>query len=260
MTWTRYSCVLLLGSFFLPGQESFQARDGTLQNGTTQQAQDVRERIRVRSDLVVLSVTVRDGKGNLVAGLRPQDFHVFDDAIEQKIIVFAAEGLPLSLVILVDNDMKWKEGTEMTKSLGAIAGGMSVADEAMVCRYDMLFYPGDKFTSVSGNLMDALKATQSAASPSPQYIPQPLNTDPVSTSRLFSQGAGRVSDSGFTLVRFHCCIVFLLVRGLSVVVHSVGIVFQADCGCGWECETSFVLHLVQQRSAVQAATNTCCQG
>jgi VWFA-related protein len=182
MSWSKPSCVLLFASLWLPGQESFRPPDGTVRNGTTSQSKDAQQRIRVRTDLVVLSVTVRDGGGNLVTGLGPEDFHVFDDSIEQKIVVFDAEGLPLSLVILVDNDMQWKEGLEMTKSLGALAGGLSVADEAMVCRYDMLFYPGDKFTSVSGDLIEALKAAHSAAIPSPHYIPQPLVTDKVSTS------------------------------------------------------------------------------
>ena len=44
----------------------------------------------------------------------------------------------------------------------------------------MLFYPGDEFTSDSMKLMAALKTAQSAAQPSPPYIPQPLVTDPVS--------------------------------------------------------------------------------
>jgi VWFA-related protein len=162
--------------------------DATLQNtqnqakGTQQHSPDFREKIRVRSDLVLLSVTVRDGNGNLVAGLKQGDFHVLDDKVEQRITAFTDEGLPISLVILVDSDTKWKDGTPMAKSLGAIAGGLSVADEAMVCQYDMLFYPGEKFASVSSNLIDELKATQAAVAPSPPYIPDPLITDAASTS------------------------------------------------------------------------------
>jgi Ca-activated chloride channel homolog len=150
--------------------------------GAQQQVPDFQEKIRVRSDLVLLSVTVRDGNGNLVSGLKPGDFHVFDNEVEQKIAAFSDEGLPISLVILVDSDTKWKDGTAMAKSLGAIAGGLSVADEAMVCHYDMLFYPGEKFTSVSSNLIDELKATQAAVAPSPPYIPDPLVIDAASTS------------------------------------------------------------------------------
>jgi Ca-activated chloride channel homolog len=162
--------------------------DATLQNtqskgtGAQQQVPDFQEKIRVRSDLVLLSVTVRDGNGNLVSGLKQGDFHLFDNEVEQKIAAFTDEGLPISLVILVDSDTKWKDGTPMAKSLGAIAGGLSVADEAMVCHYDMLFYPGEKFASVSSNLIDELKATQAAVAPSLPYIPDPLVTDAASTS------------------------------------------------------------------------------
>jgi Ca-activated chloride channel homolog len=154
----------------------------TQSKGAQQQGPDFRERIRVRSDLVLLSVTVRDGKGNLVSGLKQGDFHVFDNEVEQRITAFTDEGLPISLIILVDSDTKWKDGTPMAKSLRAIAGGLSVADEAMVCRYDMLFYPGEKFTSGSDNLIDELKAAQAAVTPSPPYIPDPPITDAASTS------------------------------------------------------------------------------
>src|SRR6266403_1789124 len=161
--------------------------DASLQNkqsngeGAQQQAPDFREKIRVRSDLVLLSVTVRDGNGNLVSGLKQGDFRVFDDEVEQRITAFIDEGLSISLIILVDSDTKWKDGTPMAKSLGAIAGGLSVADEAMVCRYDMHFYPGEKFTSVSDNLIDELKTTQAAVAPPPPYIPEPLITDSAAT-------------------------------------------------------------------------------
>jgi hypothetical protein len=71
----------------------------------------------------------------------------------------------------------------MTRSLGAIAGGLSVADEAMVCRYNMLFYPGEKLLSVSDKLLDELKATQASVAPSRPYVPEPVITDaPPSTT------------------------------------------------------------------------------
>jgi Ca-activated chloride channel homolog len=144
-------------------------------------AQDVRNKIRVESNLVVLSVTVKDPGGHLVSGLQQSDFQIFDDAVEQRIAAFTDQGLPLSLVILIDDDMKWKEGTAMTRSLRAIAGSLSNTDEAMVCRYDMLFYPGDEFTNVEGSLIAELKSAGTAAQPEPPYIPQPLVTDRSTT-------------------------------------------------------------------------------
>jgi VWFA-related protein len=145
-------------------------------------AQAARDKIRVQTNLVVLSVTVKDSRGNLVSGLAQQDFHIFEDSVEQQPTLFSSEGLPLSLIILVDSDMKWKQGSAMTKSLRAVAGGLSDTDEAMVCRYDMLFYPGDAFTNAAGTLMAALKSAAAAAEPSPEYIPQPVKPTSNSTS------------------------------------------------------------------------------
>lgn len=54
---------------------------------------EAQHKISIRSDLVVLPVTVKDGNGNLVAGLQPRDFRVFDDGIEQIIDVFSLGSL-----------------------------------------------------------------------------------------------------------------------------------------------------------------------
>jgi len=146
------------------------------------QTRELRQKIGVESNLVVLSVTVKDDRDRLVSGLLKDDFHVFDDEVEQSILSFTDESLPLSLLILVDDDLKWKEGTQMARSVRSIIGDIADQDEVMVCRFDMLFYPGDEFTSDSMKLMAALKSAQSAAQPSPPYIPQPLVTDPVTTT------------------------------------------------------------------------------
>src|SRR5215472_17851642 len=132
----------------------------------SKQTRELRQKIRVESNIVVLTVTVKDGNGRLVNGLVKEDFHVFDDDVEQNILSFTDESLPLSLLILVDDDLKSKEGTQMAKSLRSIIGDIADQDEAMVCRFDMLFYPGDEFASDPLKLIAALKSVQSAAQPS----------------------------------------------------------------------------------------------
>src|SRR5215469_18512444 len=148
----------------------------------SKQTRELRQKIRVESNIVVLTVTVKDDRDKLVSGLLKEDFHVFDDGVEQNILSFTDESLPLSLLILVDDDLKWKEGTQMVRSVPSIIGDIADQDEAMVCRFDTLFYPGDEFTSDSIKLIAALESAQSAARPSPPSIPQPLITDPVSTT------------------------------------------------------------------------------
>jgi len=55
--------------------------------------------ISVRSNLVELGVTVRDGKGRLISGLNASDFELFDDGRLEKITVFSEEraGEPASI-------------------------------------------------------------------------------------------------------------------------------------------------------------------
>lgn len=67
---------------------------------------DIRARISIASDLVILPVIVKDASGNLVPGLQKSDFRVADDGVEQSITFFTAESFPLSLVILVDDDLR----------------------------------------------------------------------------------------------------------------------------------------------------------
>jgi Ca-activated chloride channel homolog len=127
---------------------------------------EARHKIRINSDLVVLPVTVKDASGNLVAGLGPSDFRVFDDNTEQNIDVFTAEASPLSLVVLVDDDLKPRDAGKMAPSLRAIAAGLSLADEAIVCRFDLEFYPGENFSSDGDRLLAELKKAQKASEPS----------------------------------------------------------------------------------------------
>jgi len=172
MTWKKSIAAFWVMNFFCCAGLSQESK----------QTRELRQKIRVESNIVVLTVTVKDSGGRLVSGLVKEDFRVFDDNIEQNILSFTDESLPLSLLVLVDDDLKWKEGTQMARSVRSIIGDIADQDEALVCRFDMLFYPGDDFTSDSLKLIAALKSAQSAAQPAHPYVPQPLITDPVSTT------------------------------------------------------------------------------
>ena len=138
---------------------------------------EAQHKISINSDLVVLPVTVKDRNGNLVAGLEQSDFSVFDDELEQTVDVFTSEASPLSLVLLIDDDLKAKDAEQMAPSLRAIAAGVSLADEAMVCRFDLLFYAGDAFTSDGDQLLSDLRKAQKASEPS-RAGPVPFVTPP----------------------------------------------------------------------------------
>jgi Ca-activated chloride channel homolog len=53
-------------------------------------------------DLVVVQATVKDREGRLVPGLGIEDFRIFEDGIEQRVLQFTGERVPVSLGIAVD--------------------------------------------------------------------------------------------------------------------------------------------------------------
>src|SRR5262249_13329142 len=71
-----------------------------------------------------------------------------------------AEATPLSIIILLDNDLKQKDGEQVSKSIDAIVAGLSPTDEAFICRFDQQFHPGKGFTTDQDKLLVELKRTR----------------------------------------------------------------------------------------------------
>jgi Ca-activated chloride channel family protein len=73
-------------------------------------------------DLVSLNATVTDASGHAVAGLRAQDFVVYEDGERQEVSQFEAERVPVSLGLVVDTS-------------GSMAGEKMSAAQAAVSRF-----------------------------------------------------------------------------------------------------------------------------
>lgn len=76
---------------------------------------------RSGASLVALNVTVTDGK-EFVQGLRPDDFAVFEDGVQQDVQFFEAANVPLDLVLLLDTSasMRSKMAVVQEAALGFI--------------------------------------------------------------------------------------------------------------------------------------------
>jgi Ca-activated chloride channel homolog len=61
-----------------------------------------RQLIRMDVDLALLNVTVTDPYNRLVTGLEPDNFRVFEDNIEQEVVTFSAEDVPISIGVIFD--------------------------------------------------------------------------------------------------------------------------------------------------------------
>ncbi len=80
--------------------------------------------IVIRTENVIVPVTVKDNRGQLVGDLQKEDFRVFVDGVEQKILGFSSNAVPLSAVVLIDNDLEQKQASGRTAAQsGGYIGG-----------------------------------------------------------------------------------------------------------------------------------------
>ena len=148
------------------------------QESPEKQTSDPRARIRTTVELVVVPVTVKDPKGNLVADLGKNDFRVLEDGVEQQVSVFATDAVPLSAVVLLDDDLKPKAADQLHKSLLAIAGAFSESDEVGLAKFASFFTPVMDFTRDNDQLMAQLKRIISGE----DSLPDPESNAPHPTA------------------------------------------------------------------------------
>jgi VWFA-related protein len=144
-----------------------------------QQSPDPRARIRSTVELVVVPVTVKDARGNLVDDIRKEEFRIFEDDVEQRISSFSNEAFPLSALVLLDDDLKPKAAEQLRKSLIAMAGAFSESDEVALARFGSFFTPIMDFTADNDRLATKLKSVASGD----ESESDPISTAPQSLTR-----------------------------------------------------------------------------
>jgi VWFA-related protein len=126
---------------------------------------------------VIVPVTVKSSNGELVADLTKDDFRLFSDGVEQKIAGFSSDAVPLSTVVLIDNDLPDRAVAQVQKSLEAIAGGFGPRDEVALVTYDQ--YPNvvSDFSTNNDQLFTQLKRLELGSHPT-AIISDPTTAGP----------------------------------------------------------------------------------
>src|ERR1700747_3136043 len=60
------------------------------------------EAVHLDVELALVTVTVTDPYNRLVTGLEPENFRVFEDNVEQEIVSFSSEDVPISIGVILD--------------------------------------------------------------------------------------------------------------------------------------------------------------
>jgi Ca-activated chloride channel homolog len=58
--------------------------------------------VHMNVELALINVTVTDPYNRLVAGLDPENFRVFEDNVEQELVTFSSEDVPISIGVIFD--------------------------------------------------------------------------------------------------------------------------------------------------------------
>ena len=72
------------------------------QSGSTEEVRPSGKAIRAEVTLALVNVTATDPYGRLVTGLEKENFHVFEDGVEQEIVSFSSEDVPVSIGLIFD--------------------------------------------------------------------------------------------------------------------------------------------------------------
>ena len=93
--------------------------------------------IRISVDRVNVGVIVTDSRGQFVGGLKPEDFHLFDDGTEQPITDFLSIDEPAQVLVLVESGPAvYLIESGHLQAVHALLDGLAPADRVAIARYD----------------------------------------------------------------------------------------------------------------------------
>jgi VWFA-related protein len=170
-----------------PSAQTPQPQTGQSQN--SKQGAETRSAIKIRTNLVIIPVTVKNRDGQLIGDLQRDEFRVFCDNVEQQIVFFTSDPYPLSAVVLIDDDLSIKSADQVQKSLTAISGGFGPNDEAAVVTYDQFPNTVSEFSFNNDLLFTQLKRLDLHSHYPGSPVGGPLTTGATSNGRSLETGA-----------------------------------------------------------------------
>ena len=195
----------------------------TSTSGTGESPQAPVTTFRAYADLVLIPVTVTDRANRFVLGLQKDDFHLFEDGVEQNLADFSGEDAPLSVGLLFDESgsMDYKLPT----SRGAaqqLLSALNKEDEAFLVEFGDLAKVSVGFTGNMDQIQRALTNAQ------PGGLTAML--DAIDTGLLEMKKAKNsrkaivmVSDGGDNHSHYTAAQIESLVREADVQIYAMGV-------------------------------------
>jgi len=148
-------------------------------------AEDIGQRLVTYTTYVEVPVTVKDQKGNPVAGLTWRDFKVYENDKWEPLKIFSVDPAPLSMAFVIDQSVTMDVMEKVNNSLGAIQGAMSPYDEVAVFTYNNGSREWTGFTGAQGNRVPAVLALAKASG---REEAVPINSGPFAGCAISKNG------------------------------------------------------------------------
>jgi Ca-activated chloride channel family protein len=127
----------------LPHVALFLALGGAFGSASPRQQVEPPLVLSVRTDLVTLPVTVVDRHGKSIAGLRKEDFTVYDNGKQQPIQFFTNEDLPATVGLVIDSSGSMRgRRHEVTAAAAAFADMSHPLDEFFTVNFNEAVWLG----------------------------------------------------------------------------------------------------------------------
>ncbi len=141
--------------------------------------------IRLNVNFVEVPVTVKDSKGNLVAGLTYRDFRVYENNVREPLRLFTVDPFPLSIAFVIDQSVTSDVMSKVNDSLDAIQDALTPYDEAAVFTYSNGSQERTGFTGAHSARLPAVLALTKATG-SEEMIP--YNSGPMAGCNVHVNG------------------------------------------------------------------------
>jgi len=214
--------LLLLFSISTPAQVAAGAKSGQPAI-TPQPEQSTGLTLRVDTTLVQIPVAVTDSLNRFVLGLQKEDFHLFEDGVEQNVAHFSGEDAPLSVGLAFDESgsMDYKLRTSQA-AVAQFLKSMNADDEAFLVEFSDNAKVSVGFTTNRAEIPDALRKAQPAGLTA-MLDAINLALREMKKARNSRKAIVIVSDGGDNHSKYTAAEIESLVREADVQIYAMGV-------------------------------------
>jgi len=180
-------------------------------------------RFNAGATLVLIPASVTDPLNRFVLGLRKQDFHIFEDGVEQTIAHFSGEDAPLSLGLVFDSSGSMDDKLRISRlAAQQFLKTMNAQDEAFLIDFSSSAKVEVEFTTHVEELQGKLAAMQ------PGGLTAMLDAAQMALHEMKKATNPRkailiVSDGGDNNSKYSASEIESLVREADVQIYAMGV-------------------------------------